>query len=237
MLGRSWLVALAFAGVGFGTAGVNAASAADVPPAAVADPAAPKIIGVVLYPGFEVLDVFGPVEMWGYAPGVKVVTIAEHAGPVLSSQGVLVNADFDFKTAPSLDLMMVPGGKGTFTEVKNPAMLDFLRSEDQHTRLTISVCSGAAILARAGLLKGRRATTNKLYFAQLTSDEPGVTWVKRARWVDDGKYVTSSGVAAGTDMALDVLAKIYGRDQARNLARSVEYEWNEDPDHDPFAIE
>ena len=218
--------------------GVATAAPATEQPATASSPQPPtRVLGVVLYPGFEALDVFGPVEMWGAAPGLKIVTIAEHAGPVRSTQGVEVTADYDFKTAPPLDIMMVPGGIGTFTELKNPAFLDYLRAEDRRTQLTVSVCSGAALLAHAGLLKGRRATTNKLYFTRLTSQEAGVDWVKHARWVVDGKYVTSSGVAAGTDMALDVLARLYGRDQARSLAKAVEYEWNEDADHDPFAIQ
>jgi putative intracellular protease/amidase len=196
-----------------------------------------RVVGVVLYPGFEVLDVFGPVEMWAYAPDLKVVMIAEHAGPVRSAQGVLLTADYGFADAPPLDIMMVPGGSGTHTELKNPVFLDYLRAQDQHTQLTTSVCSGSALLARAGLLKGHRATSNKLYFSLATSQDASVDWIKHARWVEDGKYITSSGVAAGTDMALSVLARIYGREQARQLARALEYLWNEDPDNDPFAIQ
>ncbi len=115
-------------------------------------------------------------------------------------------------------------------------MLDFLRAQDRHTQLTTSVCSGAWLLAQAGLLEGRRATTNKLYFKVATALPAKVDWVKHARWVEDGKYITSSGVSAGTDMALALAAKFHGADAARQLAHSLEYQWIEDPNNDPFAV-
>lgn len=195
-----------------------------------------KIIGVVLYPGFEVLDVFGPVEMWANVPDFEVVLIAEHAGVVRSAQGVAVNADYGFDTAPNLDIMMVPGGIGTTTQLENPVFLDFLLAQDKHTQFTTSVCTGSALLAKAGLLKGHRATSNKAFFSLATSQDPSVTWVKHARWVEDGKLITSSGVSAGTDMALGLVARVHGQDRARQLARSLEYQWIEDPNNDPFAI-
>jgi putative intracellular protease/amidase len=232
-------------GVLFASLALAAAPAAShAAPATIAAPApspsvkpGPKTVGVVLYPGFEVLDVFGPIEMWANVPDLKVVLIAEHAGPVKSAQGVSVNANFGFAEAPPLDIMMVPGGLGTFTELKNPAFLTYLKSEDRRTQLTTSVCTGSALLAKAGLLTGRRATSNKKFFSLAVGQDAGVTWVKHARWVEDGKYFTSSGVSAGTDMALGVLAKLYGKDQARKLARTLEYQWSEDPANDPFAIE
>ena len=198
--------------------------------------AAKKTVGVVLYPGFEVLDVFGPVEMWAYVPDFKVIFVAQQAGPVLSYQKLAAVADYSFETTPPLDIMMVPGGLGSYAEIKNPAMLDFLRAQDRHTVLTTSVCSGSWLLAMAGLLEGRRATSNKMLFHDATALPVRVDWVKRARWVEDGKYITSSGVSAGIDMALAVAAKFHGRDQASQLARGVEYQWSEDPNNDPFAV-
>jgi putative intracellular protease/amidase len=195
-----------------------------------------KVIGVVLYPGFEVLDVFGPVEMWANVPDFQVVMIAEKGGLVRSAQGAQVMADYDFDGAPKLDVMMVPGGVGTRAELENPVFLNFLRRQDKTTEFTTSVCSGSALLAKAGLLKGRKATSNKAFFSLATSQDASVDWRKEARWVEDGKFFTSSGVSAGTDMALGLVARIYGKDQARRLARSLEYQWSEDADNDPFAI-
>lgn len=195
-----------------------------------------KNVGVVLYPNFEVLDVFGPVEMWGNVPDLKVVFVAQAPGPVKSAQGVSVLAEHGFDSPLKLDVMMVPGGMGTITELKNEALLAYLKAQDAGTTLTTSVCTGSALLAKAGLLEGRRATTNKKYFSIASSLPAKVTWVKHARWVEDGKYITSSGVSAGTDMALGVVAKLHGVDQARLLARTLEYQWSEDPGNDPFAI-
>jgi len=121
-----------------------------------------KTIGIVLFPEFETLDVFGPVQMWGRLADYKVVFVAEKAGPVRSAQGLDSVASYSFADAPQFDIVMVPGGGGTRKEVSNQAMLDFVRKQDQGTELTTSVCTGAAILAKAGLLDGRKATTNKL---------------------------------------------------------------------------
>ena len=195
-----------------------------------------KVIGIVLYPGFEVLDVFGPMEMWANVPDFQVVLIAENAGLVRSAQGAQVSAEYSFETAPALDIVMVPGGIGTRTELLNPKFLGYLREQDKHTEITASVCTGSALLAKAGLLSGHRATSNKKFFSLATDQDAKVDWVKHARWVEDGKFITSSGVSAGTDMALALVARIHGKENARLLARTLEYQWSEDPANDPFAI-
>ncbi len=196
-----------------------------------------KTIGVVLFPSFETLDVYGPVQMLGRLPDYRVVFVAQKAGPVRSSQGVEALASYSFEDAPQLDILLVPGGMGARSEVHNEALLDFLRKQDKGTELTTSVCTGAALLAKAGLLDGHRATTNKRSFDWVKSQGEKVDWVGRARWVTDGKYVTSSGVSAGTDMALALVERLYGREKAVETARSAEYQWNDDPDNDPFAVE
>lgn len=195
-----------------------------------------KIVGVVLYPGFEVLDVFGPVEMWAYVPDFQVIMISQNGGAVKSAQGVSAVADYSFANAPQLDIMMVPGGTGTRTELNNQVFLDFIRKQNENTELTTSVCTGSALLAKAGLLKGHKATSNKNFFSLATQQDPSVDWQGKARWVEDGKFITSSGVSAGTDMALGLVAKLYGKERASLLAHSLEYEWNDDPANDPFAI-
>lgn len=195
-----------------------------------------KTVGVVLYPGFEVLDVYGPLEMWSYVPDFKIVLIAEQAGAVRSAQGVSTLADYSFATAPALDILMVPGGLGTRTQLQNSTMLAFLRDQHGRTELTTSVCTGSALLAKAGILKGHRATSNKAAFALAVEQAPDVDWIVKARWVEDGKIITSSGVSAGTDMALALVSRLYGKERARRLARSLEYEWHENASDDPFAL-
>jgi len=195
-----------------------------------------KRLGVALYPQFELLDVFGPVEMFGNLTGVIEVTmVAQQSGPVASAQGPSVLAEYGFADCPHLDLVMVPGGNGTLTELENPVLLDWLATRAGAAEVVMSVCSGSALLARAGVLDGRRATTNKMWFNALTPSGPNVQWVKEARWVEDGKFVTSSGVSAGMDMALAVIAKLRGEEVSKNLAVATEYEWHRDADWDPFA--
>lgn len=210
------------------------------PASVVAGPAAAAekryVIGIVLYPGFEVLDVFGPLEMWANDPSFEVVLVAETAGEVKSAQGAVVKADYGFADTPELDILMVPGGAGTLAQLENPAMLAFIREQDQTTDFTTSVCTGSALLAKAGVLKGRKATTNKAAFSLSVQQDSSVGWMKKARWVEDGKYFTSSGVSAGTDMSLALVARIHGVDRARALARSLEYQWSERAGDDPFAI-
>src|SRR6185436_21194152 len=96
-------------------------------------------------------------------------------------------------------------------------------------------CSGTALLARTGLLDGHRATTNKMFFDSIAVEGPKVEWVKEARWVEDGKFATSSGVSAGMDMALAVIARLWGEPLAERLALATEYEWHSDAGWDPFA--
>jgi len=202
----------------------------------------PRKIGVVLYPGFEMLDTFGPLEMYSVLgrEAVDIVVIAERAGPAsaaLAGDGPLgpkVVADFGFADAPAVDILVLPGGFGTFAELENPALLDYLKQAAASAEVVTSVCTGSALLAKAGLLDGHRATTNKQFFALARMQSSGVEWVESARWVDAGKYITSSGVSAGMDMTLAVIARLWGMAAAENAARFAEYTWHRNPDDDPF---
>ncbi|MDV3457943.1 DJ-1/PfpI family protein [Sphingomonas sp. HF-S4] len=193
------------------------------------------IIGIVLFDAFETLDVFGPVQMWGRLPGHEVRIVTSDGLPARSAHGVRLEAHHSFDSAPGLDVIMVPGGMGTRSLVADRPFLDFLRSRDAETTWTTSVCTGAALLAAAGLLKGRRATTNKRAFDWVAKQDSDVRWRRKARWVVDGKYVTSSGVSAGTDMALALVQQIYGLALAEDTAGEAEYVWNNDPENDPFS--
>lgn len=195
-----------------------------------------RTLGVVVFTGFELLDVFGPLEMFGNLTGVvEVAMVAQTKGAVASAQGPAAVADYDFTDAPHFDLLLVPGGIGTRTEVDNPALLEWLAQRVRTAEIAMSVCTGAALFARAGVLDGRRATTNKRSFRWVTEQGPRVNWIKEARWVDDGKFVSSSGVSAGIDMALAVIARLSGQDVSVMLATAAEYEWHQDASWDPFA--
>jgi putative intracellular protease/amidase len=193
-------------------------------------------LGVALYADFELLDVYGPLEMFGtLAEDIEIVTIAEVKGPVASTQGPETVAAYDFWDCPDLDLLLVPGGVGTIAQLENPAYLTFISQQAEVVDQTLSVCSGSALLAKAGILDGKRATSNKMFFSLASTQSDAVTWVEEARWVEDGNVVTSSGVSAGTDMALAVIAKLFGQERAELIATYTEYQWHRDADADPFV--
>lgn len=202
-------------------------------------------LGAILYPGFEMLDLFGPLELFSVlgSQHIRISTVAESAGPVAAAIGAegavgpRVIADHDFASAPPFDLLLVPGGAGTLVELNNGVMLEFLRQRCAAAELVASVCTGSALLARAGVLDGLRATSNKQVFALAASQSDRVQWIEAARWVEDGKFFTSSGVSAGMDMALAVIARLWGEDSATRAASYAEYSWHRDADRDPFAAE
>lgn len=193
-------------------------------------------LGVLLFPGFELLDAYGPMELWGnLQKQVQVVTIAAKRGEIASGQGPTVVADYGYDDAPKIDLLLVPGGRGVTNLLHDKATLEWLQTRAKKAEIVMSVCNGASLLAAAGILDGRRATTNKMFWEMSTAPGPNVKWVKKARWVDDGNIVTSSGVSAGMDMSLAVIARLYGKEVAGWLARLTEYEPHRDPSWDPFA--
>lgn len=203
----------------------------------------PLDIGVLLYDRVEPIDVFGPVEMWmNMGPEkVRVHFIGKTRDAVaLTTTSYPANLapkmapQFDFKTAPELDLLMVPGGIGTFKTIDDAATLKFIKETSTKGAVLASVCTGSAILAKAGVLKGRKATSNKAFFDYAKQQGPA-EWIESARWVEDGKIITSSGVTAGIDMSLAVIARFFGPEVASMIAKSTEYSWNADPKADPFT--
>ena len=191
-----------------------------------------KIV-LLLFSQFETLDAFGPAEVLGRLLGCQIVCVSVQGGICRSAQGVPV------MTLPLSEVegqvLLVPGGMGTrlLTEDKN--FLDALARRGEEAEYCLSVCTGSALLARCGLLDGRRATSNKKAFAWVKSQGPQVLWQPMARWVEDGKFFTSSGISAGMDMALGFVSRLRGRQQAQAIAKDMEYLWNEDPHRDPFA--
>ena len=160
--------------------------------------------------------------------------MAEEPGPIRSVQGPKTIAEYGFGECPPLDLILLPGGIGTVEQLGNLAMIEFLKDRSLSAEITMSVCSGSAILAKAGLLDSRRATSNKQFFRLATGQSDKVIWIAEARWVEDGPFVTSSGVSAGIDMALAVIARLFGSERAQAIANRTEYVWQDDPNRDPF---
>jgi transcriptional regulator GlxA family with amidase domain len=202
-------------------------------------------VAVALFEGFTVLDVYGPVQAFASCRVAQpdgtphrlyqIFTLGERPGPVPSGEGVASVAAHAFGDAPPYDILLIPGGFGTRRAVDDQGFLDRLAGASEKATITTTVCTGSALLARTGLLDGRPATSNKLAWAWVVQQGPRVAWQRRARWVDDGNVLTSSGVSAGIDMTLSLVERLNGREMARTSARNMEYVWNADAAHDPFA--
>lgn len=196
-----------------------------------------QVAGVV-FPGFELLDLFGPLEMLGMCPDrFSLSLVAEHKGAVASAQGPSSLADRSFDEDRQYDLLLVPGGIGTRTQVDNRVLLDWLVRQARGARHVTSVCTGSALLARAGLLDGLRATSNKRALDWVITQGPRVDWQRSARWVEAGTVFTASGVSAGMDMTLALMEKLLGSEAAEQAAVRAEYRWQRDPRLDPFSVD
>ncbi|MGE0601625.1 MAG: DJ-1/PfpI family protein [Dehalococcoidia bacterium] len=185
-----------------------------------------KSVAFVLFEGAEELDFVGPWEVFtmvnAVAPGeVGAFTVAERAGLVRCAKGLQVVADHSFEDCPPADIVLVPGGMATRTEVDNPAMISFLAKMDAQAEYSTSVCTGALLLERAGVLKGLRATTHWGAIPELKAT--GTETIEDTRFVDNGRVITSSGVSAGIDMALHVVGKIWGPKVAMTTQKYMEY--------------
>lgn len=190
----------------------------------------------MVVPGFELLDLYGPMELFGLLENhYQLELVAETSGPVYSNQRLAAHVDATLEAAGKYDILFVPGGAGTRTEINNPKLLNWIATSSAQTEYTLSVCTGSALLAKAGVLDGRYATSNKAAFSWVVEQGPEVKWVKQARWVEDGPYITSSGVSAGMDMALGAIALMHGKETADKVAKWAEYTWHEDKHADPFA--
>ncbi len=194
------------------------------------------VFSILLFDGFETLDAFGPAEIIGKLPKrYALVYASQRGGMVESSQGVRVETRPFAQLAPG-GVVLVPGGMGTRALVEDVNFLSALSSLCQSARYVLSVCTGSALLARAGLMHGKRATSNKRAFDWVAAQDSRVLWQKQARWVREGSYYTSSGVSAGIDMTLGFIADMHGKCVADDICGYIEYVWNEDAERDPFAL-
>ncbi|WP_395575929.1 DJ-1/PfpI family protein [Streptomyces sp. BK79] len=179
-------------------------------------------IAIVLFDRFTALDAVGPYETLGRLPDAETVFVAERTGPVRTDTGALaLTADRTLEDVPAPDIVVVPGGPGQTPQMENGALLDWLRTADATSTWTTSVCTGSLLLAAAGLLKGRRATSHWLaldFLGRFGAEPTG------ERVVTDGKYVTAAGVSSGIDMGLTLLGRIAGDDHARAVQLLTEYD-------------
>ncbi len=177
---------------------------------------------IVLYDRFTALDAVGPYETLGRLPGSEIVFVAEETGPVRNDNGNLaLIADKTLDEVPHPDVVVVPGGPGQTPQMENKALLDWIRTADATSTWTTSVCSGSLLLAAAGLLEGRRATSHWLALDELRKFGAEPTG---ERVVTDGKYVTAAGVSSGIDMGLALLGRLAGDFVAQAVQLGIEYD-------------
>ncbi|KAI9876947.1 MAG: hypothetical protein M1830_005233 [Pleopsidium flavum] len=210
----------------------------------------PSNYGVVLFPAFEALDVFGPLQalnVLSRSHHMNLALIASTLDPVSTqprsasmnahnstfAQSVLPTHTFS-QRPPSLDVLIVPGGLGT----RAPDLFEtvtFIEKTYPRLQYLISVCTGAGLVARSGILNGKKATTNKAAWNSTTALGAEVEWVAHARWVRDGNIWSSSGVSAGIDVTFAFIEEVYGSETATMVANYMEYERHLDASWDPFA--
>lgn len=195
-----------------------------------------RTLAALVFPGFETLDYFGPIEMLGgYGQQTEIITVAKTLAPVPSSHGQRIVVDKTIFEKSDYDLLFIPGGDSALEAAKDAELMQWITEVSANAERVMAVCTGTILLGMTGVLDGRKATTNKMDFTKTVPLAPNVDWVKEARWVVDGKYYTSSGVSAGMDMALAVMADLFGMKMADKLALGCEYEWHKDAGRDPFA--
>jgi transcriptional regulator GlxA family with amidase domain len=197
----------------------------------------PLNVGILIFDEVEVLDFCGPFEVFSVTrrPGASdqdesarpfaVFTVAQTSATIRTRGGLRVEPHFTIENHPPIDILVVPGGWGTRREVDNPVIIDWIRRVATETQLNTSVCTGAFLLAQAGLLEGRRATTHWGSLDRLEQTFPQVEVVRVSRWVDEGKVVTSAGISAGIDMSLYLVERFLGMEVAEQTARQMEYAW------------
>lgn len=194
-------------------------------------------ISIILYPDFETLDVFGPVEIFGKVPDWKMQFYSHDGGLISNRDGVQIATE-SFNTMPQseIDTLFIPGGTGARTLILEADYINQLKQLAQKSRYVLTVCTGSALLAKSGLLDGKRATSNKLSFEWVKTSSLRTQWIEKARWVTDGKYYTSSGISAGMDMALAFVQDRAGETVARQIATRIEYRWQQDSQQDEFCL-
>lgn len=188
----------------------------------------------LFFEDYETLDLMGAVGFLAHCPDVRLHYVSQFGGLVKSRQGFAVMTN-KLDRLPKNSVLVVPGGQGTRTLVNDVAFLRQLASWVEQADVCLSICTGSALLAKAGCLDDKHATSNKKAYAWASSQSTKVHWQRVARWVHDGKFYTSSGVSAGMDMTLGFIADYYGTQTAQAIANHCEYRWQTDPRLDEFA--
>jgi transcriptional regulator GlxA family with amidase domain len=186
-------------------------------------------VAILLFDEVEVLDFAGPFEVFAVADELRgheafnVFTVAENIETIRARNGLKVVPHFSRESCPSPHVLIVPGGAGTRPLLNKPALLEWLRLKAKHAELTMSVCTGALVLAKAGLLAGLRATTHHDCYDLLRELAPNTEVVTDTRFVDNDRILTAAGISAGIDCSLHVVERLLGANTAAETARHMEY--------------
>ena len=188
-------------------------------------------VAILIFPDVELLDFCGPFEVFSVANrqtddgAFNIYCVAETLAPITTRNGLSVVPHFTLNDGPQPDLLLVPGGIGTRKEITNTSLIQWLERTAQHCELIVSVCTGALLLGKAGLLNGLATTTHHVAFDLLQEIAPTATVHRDRRYVDNGRVITSAGIAAGIDMSLHIVARLLGPNIALATAKHMEYPW------------
>ncbi|WGL16964.1 DJ-1/PfpI family protein [Microbulbifer bruguierae] len=188
-------------------------------------------IGIYIYENAEVLDFSGPFEVFSTANrladskgALNVFLVAEHSTPIIARGGYSINPHYDFDNHPDIDVLIVSGGIHN-GELNKSDVISWVAATSENASIAASVCTGAFLLAKAGLLSDLKVTTHWEDIEDLRCAHPDLTVVDSVRWVDEGKFVTSAGISAGIDMSLHLVARLAGPELAERTARQMEFDW------------
>ncbi len=190
-----------------------------------------RSVGILIFDDVEVLDFCGPFEVFAVtgaqvAKGAfDVFTVAHSLDPITARNGLSINPRYSLADAPPIDVLLIPGGYGTRPLMQDEALGAWIKDRAAQAELVLSVCTGSLLLAKAGLLDGLSATTHHLALDLLRDVAPRTTVCNEERVVDNGRVITSAGVAAGIDMSFHVVAKLLGPEVAKKTAQYIEYPW------------
>lgn len=188
-------------------------------------------LAILIFDDAEALDFCGPFEAFSVTGQneeprpFNVYLVAEQMRPILARNGLSVNPHYTIADCPPPDIILVPGGLGTRREMHNETLIDWIRRQAERVELVLSVCTGALMLAKAGLLDGLEATTHHGAIDLLRKVAPRTIVHTDRRYVDNGKIILSAGISAGIDMSLYVVSRLLGEERARETARHMEYDW------------
>ncbi|MGQ4669055.1 DJ-1/PfpI family protein [Metabacillus halosaccharovorans] len=191
-----------------------------------------RTVGILLFNEVEVLDFAGPFEVFSIATLLEsnekpfiVKTISENGELVTARNGLKVKPDYSFANHPSFDIVIIPGGFGAEQiEINNSSVIEWIKNQQSRVEFMTSICTGALLLAKAGILDGKKATTHWMDIDRLEQEFPNISVQRGVKFVDEDSIITSGGISAGINMSFHLISRLHGKDVAIKTAKRMEYE-------------